>query len=73
MKLATANGQAQLGQYSGPHPAPGKDRILQVGLHGKAGVHGCLLLGFCARQHAVAIGPQQAFALIGLLSCACRP
>eukprot|EP00891_Asterochloris_glomerata_P001048 jgi/Astpho2/1048/Aster-07436 len=39
VKLATANGQAQLGQYSGPHPAPGKDRILQalrLGGSGKA-------------------------------------
>ena len=47
MKLATANGQAQLGQYSGPHPAPGKDRILQVGLHGQHEWHGCLLVGLC--------------------------
>ncbi len=30
MKLAKANSEAQLGQYKGPHPVPGGQRILQA-------------------------------------------
>jgi hypothetical protein len=29
-KLAKANGEAQLGQFKGPHPVPGGGRILQA-------------------------------------------
>jgi fructose-bisphosphate aldolase class I len=30
VKLAKANSEAQLGQYKGPHPVPGSERILQA-------------------------------------------
>lgn len=30
VKLAKANSEAQLGQYKGPHPVPGGQRILQA-------------------------------------------
>jgi len=35
--LARANGQAQLGKFSGPHPVPGGGRILQALRFGGAG------------------------------------
>ena len=35
--LAKANSEAQLGQYTGPHPVPGGGRILQVLRLGGAG------------------------------------
>ncbi|KAK9831900.1 hypothetical protein WJX81_006849 [Elliptochloris bilobata] len=37
VQLARANGQAQLGRYSGPHPVPGGGRILQAIRLGGAG------------------------------------
>ena len=36
-QLARANGQAQLGRFSGPHPVPGGGRILQAIRLGGAG------------------------------------
>lgn len=37
VKLAKANSEAQLGQYTGPHPVPGGGRILQALRLGGAG------------------------------------
>jgi fructose-bisphosphate aldolase class I len=37
VRLAKANSEAQLGQYKGPHPAPGGGRILQALRTGGAG------------------------------------
>ena len=37
VKLAKANSEAQLGKYTGPHPVPGGERILQALRTGGAG------------------------------------
>lgn len=37
VKLAKANSEAQLGQFKGPHPTPGGERILQALRFGGAG------------------------------------
>ena len=37
VKLAKANSEAQLGKFSGPHPTPGGERILQALRFGGSG------------------------------------